>query len=58
MIGFIITFVVYLYIKLDTDDLVLGLIIAAAGGVALAVGLFLLGRRFPDDAPDQVGQRK
>jgi hypothetical protein len=58
MIGFIITFIVYLYIKLDGDDLLLGIIIAAAGGIALAVALFILGSRFPDEAPNEVGQRK
>lgn len=48
-IGFIVTFIVTLFIQFDANDVVLSLVIGAAGGVVVAVVLFFLERRFPDE---------
>jgi cell division protein FtsW (lipid II flippase) len=53
LIGFVITFLVYLFIRFDADKVLLGMVIAAVGGVALAIVLFLLERRFPEQPPAQ-----
>lgn len=48
LLGFVIVFVVYLFFKLDQNELILGLVLGAAGGIALSGGVFLLERRFPE----------
>jgi cell division protein FtsW (lipid II flippase) len=48
LIGFIIAFVIYLFIRYDADDILLGVVIGAVAGVALSIGLYLLERRFPE----------
>jgi hypothetical protein len=50
MIGFVIAFVIYLFVRYNVDAILLGLIIGIAGGVASAFGITWLERRFPDDA--------
>ena len=50
-IGFIVTFIVTLFVQFDADDVILALVIGAAGGVVVALVLFFLERRFPDQ-PD------
>ena len=57
LIGFTITFVIYLFIKLDPSEVVLGAAISAAGGVAVAAAIIGLSRRFPDDS-NEVGQKR
>ena len=51
LIGFLITFIIYLFVRFDPDQVILGVVISAVGGVAMAAVLFWLGRRFPDDDP-------
>jgi hypothetical protein len=58
LIGFVITFVIYLFVKLDPEEVVLGAAISAAGGVAVASAIIALSRRFPDQGPKEVGQKK
>lgn len=48
LVGFVITFVVYLFVRFDADRVLLGVAIGAIGGIVLAFILFLLERRFPD----------
>jgi len=50
LIGFIITFVIYLFVRFDADQIILGIVIAIGGGLVLAAAIFLLERRFPDRA--------
>ena len=47
-IGFIIAFVAYLFVRWDADKVITGVAIAAAVGVALAIVIFFLQRRFPE----------
>lgn len=46
--GFIVTFAVYLFLRFDTDKVLIGLLVGLAGGVGVGVVLFFLERRFPD----------
>lgn len=48
LIGFIVTFLIYLFVRYDADQIILGVVIAAGGGLLLAGVLFLLERRFPE----------
>lgn len=50
LFGFTITFIVYLMFKLGTRDLLIGLLIGAAGGLVACTGIFWLERKFPDEA--------
>ena len=51
LIGFVVSFVVYLFIRYDADDVLLGVVIGIGCGLALSIGLFMLERRFPNAAP-------
>lgn len=48
LIGFIVTFSIYLFVRYDADQIILGLVVGAIGGGLLATALFLAERRFPD----------
>lgn len=48
LIGFVLTFIVYLFIRFDSDKVILGVVIGIGGGLILATALFWLERRFPD----------
>lgn len=50
LVGFVITFVIYLFVRFNADAVLLGLVIGAVGGLALAAALFWLERRFPDES--------
>jgi len=52
LVGFVITFVIYLFVRFNADAVLLGLVVGAVGGLALAAGLFWLERRFPDEAKE------
>lgn len=54
LIGFIVTFVVYLFIKIGSEDVLLGIAIGAGGGVLLSGVIVYLERKFPDRA--EVGR--
>lgn len=47
--GFVIAFIVYLLIRYDFDDIVLGAVIGVGGGVGMLVIVNLLNKRFPDE---------
>ena len=49
--GFVIAFVLYLFIRIDFDKIILGVVIGAVAGVALCFAVAALERRFPDDTP-------
>lgn len=53
LVGFVVTFVFYLFVRFDADKVLLGIVIAAVGGIAVAIALFLLERRFPEQPPAQ-----
>jgi len=54
LVGFIVTFVVYVFVRLDKDKILLGLLLAVVVGLVLSIGLALLERRFPDHTPPQI----
>jgi cell division protein FtsW (lipid II flippase) len=51
LVGFVITFVIYLFVEWEADKVVTGAAIAIAGGIVLSLGLFFLERRFPEQTP-------
>jgi uncharacterized membrane protein len=48
LFGFTIAFVVYLMFKLGTNELLIGLLIGAIGGLLSCTVLFWLEHKFPD----------
>jgi hypothetical protein len=51
LVGFVATFVIYLFVRFDADKVLLGVAIGAVGGIVLAIVLFALERRFPEQVP-------
>ncbi len=49
LIGFVIAFVIYLFVRFDPNKVLVGVGVSAAAGVALMIALALLERQFPDD---------
>jgi hypothetical protein len=49
--GFLIAFIVYLFWKLTSEELLIGVLIGGGGGLVLTVGLYLLERQFPEQIP-------
>ena len=45
--GFVVTFVIYLYITFDSGDVTRGLVIGLLGGAGVAVLIFILERWVP-----------
>lgn len=55
MAGFIVTFLIYLLIRFDSDKVLLGLAIGAAGGAVLTIVIAYLGHRLGrEDTPTQL----
>lgn len=48
LIGFVISFLVYLFVKFDADEVLEGMTIAVAVGFGVSLLIFFLERRFPD----------
>lgn len=46
LIGFIVTFVIYLFVRFDPDKILLGIVISLIGGAAVLAGYIYLGKRF------------
>lgn len=46
LIGFIVTFVVYLFVRFDPDKIVLGIVIALIGAVAALAAYIYLDKKF------------
>ncbi len=53
--GFAVTFLVYLFVRFNADDILLGMAIGAGAGLALAVIIFLLERQFPEERKPPTG---
>ncbi|MBK7126251.1 MAG: hypothetical protein IPI85_12025 [Dehalococcoidia bacterium] len=52
LIGFIVTFVIYLFVRFDPDKIITGIVISLVGaGGALALYIFL-DRKFGGEEPD------
>jgi hypothetical protein len=51
LLGFVVAFVVYLFVQFDVNKVVLGLVISAAVGVILVIALYFLERQFPEQIP-------
>lgn len=51
--GFIVVFIIYLYITFDPSKVTQGLLIGLAGGVATAILIFLLDKVFPGRRADR-----
>lgn len=51
LVGFLIAFMVYLFIRFETDAVLLGVAISAGAGIALAAILWWLERRYDDQHP-------
>jgi|KBSSwiStaDraftv2_1062776.scaffolds.fasta_scaffold2518912_2 multisubunit Na+/H+ antiporter MnhE subunit len=51
LIGFVVSFVIYLFIRFDADKIFLGIVIGVFSGIVLAVLLGVLERRFPERPP-------
>ncbi|MBM3140664.1 MAG: hypothetical protein FJZ92_10815 [Chloroflexi bacterium] len=49
LLGFTIAFVVYLFLRFDADQVLLGMAIGAIFGVLLAAVLLWLEHRYPDE---------
>ncbi len=50
LVGFVVSFVIYLFVRFDADKVILGVGVGIIGGLVLSVLLFLLERRFPDQS--------
>ncbi len=48
MVGFIVSFVIYLFIKIGANDVLWGLAVGAGGGLVVSIAFFLLERKFPE----------
>lgn len=49
LVGFIVAFVVYLFIKIGANDVLWGIAVGAAGGIVVSIAFFYLERKFPDN---------
>jgi multisubunit Na+/H+ antiporter MnhE subunit len=58
LVGFVIAFVIYLFVRFNSADVILGVVIAAGVGVLGNVGLHMLARRFPEQVPGADTQAK
>ncbi len=54
LIGFVIAFVIYLFVRYNADAILLGVVIGAGGGLGVCAVMAYLSRRFPDDDPPKV----
>ena len=52
LIGFIVTFVIYLFVRFDPDKIVLGIVIALIGAAVSLAGYIYLDRKLGGDEPD------
>ena len=50
LLGFTVAFVIYLFLRFNADQVLLGMAIGAAAGLVTAAGLMWLEHQFPDDA--------
>lgn len=55
LIGFVVAFVVYLFVRFNADAVTLGILIAIGFGAATSAFFWWLERRFNKTAPTTVG---
>ncbi|KAA0240378.1 hypothetical protein EDM76_02105 [bacterium] len=48
LVGFVIAFVIYLFIKIGANDVLWGLGVGAIGGLVVSLAFFFLERKFPE----------
>ncbi len=58
LIGFVIAFLVFLFVKYPNDEVLMGMTIAAVSGLGFSILIFLLEKRFPDQAREVLGDEK
>ena len=51
LLGFVLAFTIYLFVRFDPDAILLGMGIGAAAGVVLMAALFWIERTFRDEEP-------
>ena len=51
LVGFVVAFIIYLFVRFDVDKVVLGVVIAAVVGVVGNIGLYFLEKQFPEQVP-------
>jgi hypothetical protein len=56
LIGFVATFLVYLFIKIGSKDVLWGMAFGAIGGVVLSTIIFFLERKFPERGTASTGE--
>lgn len=49
LLGFTVVFVVYLFLRFNADQVLLGMAIGAVAGIIVAAALLWLEHRFPDE---------
>ena len=52
LIGFTIAFVIYLFVRFDANEVLIGMAIGAGAGVIVAAVLIWLEHRYPDPPSD------
>ena len=50
--GFIVTFVIYLFVRFDPDKIVLGIVIALVGAAVALTGYVFLDKKLGGDEPE------
>ena len=50
LLGFTVAFVIYLFLRFNADQVLLGIAVGAAAGLVTAAGLMWLEHQFPDNA--------
>lgn len=58
LIGFVVVFLVYLFVRYNVDAILLGMFIAAGGGAVVSIGVYWLERRFPEETVVVEPQRR
>lgn len=57
LIGFVVTFIIYLFVRWDPDKVLLGVVIGGIVGIATSWAIWVLERRFPDNRPPGPASR-
>jgi len=55
LVGFVVAFIVYLFVRFNADAVVLGIFISVGAGVATSIFLWWLERQFNKKPPTTVG---
>jgi mannose/fructose/N-acetylgalactosamine-specific phosphotransferase system component IIC len=48
LVGFVVAFLIYLFVRYDADEIIVGIVISACVGILLCLVIFILERRFPE----------